>query len=459
MRAEIVTIGAELLEGVRVDTNAAYLGRRLSWLGAQIGAITSVRDDSAAIADAVGRALDRSDIVVTTGGLGPTSDDLTKQAVGRLLGRKLVLDESVLESVRAHFERRELAMPEINISQAMIPEGARPIGNAVGTAPGLAIEHEDGVLFVLPGVPLEMESMVEGYVVPFLEGRGLRRLAEERLLRTTGMAESRVAEIVDPLARRLARVDVAYLPSRRGVDVRVVGRGDTPAQAIAAVEPAAERLADALGSVVYATGEESLEQVVGYLLTMAGKTVAVGESCTGGLLGGRLTSVPGSSDYFVGGVIAYSNDVKRRMLGVTAATLRQYGAVSSEVALEMAVGAAAKGKSDYGIGVTGIAGPGGGTPDKPVGVVCVALAGGRWDRASDFRFQGGRDAVRDQAAQAALDMLRRALLGIDDEAAKRMRRASTSSPRRGKTPKAKTRKTKTAKTKSRGTKSPRRRKS
>jgi nicotinamide-nucleotide amidase len=415
MTAEIVTIGDELLDGTVANGNAERLGAVLRSLGVRVVRATTVPDEPAAIEGALRAALESADVVVTTGGLGATADDRTKQVAARVLGRKLVLDEDVLARVRAHFESRGLVMPEVNVAQAMVPEGARPIENASGTAPGLALDADGALLFLFPGVPSEMEAMVSNYLVPFLEGRGARRRIEERTLRTTGVPETAIAEIVVPLSRKLARIDVQYLPSLLGVDLRITGRGESAADASKAADRASDMLADALAPFVYARGRESLEEIVGYLLTMNGKTLAVAESCTAGALGARITEVPGSSDYFRGGVVAYSDDLKRRLLGVRAGTLRKHGAVSAEVALEMAKGARDRGRTDCGIGITGIAGPGGGSPEKPVGLVYVAVACGRKAAVREHRFPGARSAVREQAVQAALELTRRALLGIEGE--------------------------------------------
>ena len=414
MKAEIITIGGELLDGSQVDLNAVYLGSRLTSLGAEVVRISSVPDAVDDIEEATSRALDRADLVITTGGLGVTADDRTKHAVARLLGRKLVLDEGVLEKVRARFEARNVPMPEINIAMAMLPEGARSIENQRGTAPGLLFEKGEALLFVLPGVPVELRSMFENFVSPFLEGKGLRRLAQERLIRTTGLAESEIAERVEQLARRLARTDVVYLPSATGVDLKVIGRGRTSVEAGKTAEKSQEKIAAKLGPYVYARGDESLEKVVGYLLSMGGSTLSVAESCTGGRVGWRLTRVPGSSDYFKGGVIAYSDDLKRRLLGVKAAVLNKHGAVSEETALMMARGVREKCATDYGLAITGVAGPGGGTKKKPVGMVFVAVAGGAGERVRELRLGGGRGGIRRAACQAALELLRRFLLDIED---------------------------------------------
>ncbi len=412
MKAEIITIGNELLETGHVDSNSAFIGERLTLLGASVTRATTVPDDPELIRKAIENGIAEADVVVVTGGLGPTADDRTRQAIARVLGKKLVLDEAVLATVRAHFERRGLPMPESNLSQAMVPEGARALENRAGTAPGLLLEHEKTLVFVLPGVPVEMKAMLENYVGPYLEGRGLKRLTAERLLRTTGVPESVLSQRIGGIAKRLARIDLAYLPRVTGVDIRITGRGDTLKKANVAAESAQERLANELGDCVYARGEESLEQVVGYLLVMKDKTVSVAESCTAGRLGWTLTKTPGSSDYFVGGMIAYSNELKKRLLGVKAGILKEHGAVSAETARAMALGVKTKTRSGYGIGVTGIAGPGGGSDERPVGLVYIAVSGIRGEKVREFRFAGGRDSVREQACQAALDVLRRVLLNL-----------------------------------------------
>ena len=414
MRIEIVVIGNELLDGSRVDQNTAYIAARLTEIGAEVVRSVVVPDDPRRIEEALKSALLSADAVVSTGGLGVTTDDRTKQVAARLVGARLALDERVLARVRERFEARGVPMPQVNVSQAMVPAGARVIDNDHGTAPGLLIEKEGVPLFVLPGVPVEMKAMIDGYVVPFLEGRGLRRLSAVRLVRTTGIPESRVAELVEPVAPALVRTELAYLPSRAGVDLKIVTKAATLEEAVRIAEESAERIAERLEPYVYARGDQTIEEVLGYLLTMSGKTVAVAESCTGGRVGWRITRVAGSSAYFLGGVIAYSNALKVSLLGVRDATLSAYGAVSEETAREMALGVRSRAGSDYGLAVTGIAGPDGGTPEKPVGLVYVAVAGSEV-RIRRLRFLGGRDAVREHAAQAALELLRRSLLGIAEE--------------------------------------------
>jgi nicotinamide-nucleotide amidase len=414
MKTEIITIGGELLDGGVVDSNAAYLGARLAALGATVERVTSVPDIADEIETVTAGAMERAELVITTGGLGVTADDRTKQAIARLLGRRLVLDEDLLEQMRERHGSRGTAKPEALAASAMVPEGCRPIENQRGTAPGLLFERGVSLLFVLPGVPTELRAMFENYVSPFLEGRGLKPLAQERVIRTTGLTEADVSERVEGIARRLARTDLAFLPSVLGVDLRVIGRGQTEAEARKTAESSAGRLAARLEPYVYALDDESMEKVVGYLLSMEGATLAVAESCTGGLVGYRLTRVPGSSDYFVGGIVAYSNALKRRLLKVKTDLLRKHGAVSSEVAIAMAHGVRSACRADYGLAITGLAGPGGATEDKPVGRVYVAVTSESVERVRELDLSGSRGTIRRAAAQAALDLMRRTILNTEE---------------------------------------------
>lgn len=410
---EVVTIGDELLLGETVDGNAAWLGRTLAASGIRVSARATVGDDPPAIREAAARSLERTGTVLCTGGLGPTLDDVTKPVLADLFGRPLVLDDEVLDHIRRRFETRGLPMPDINRGQAEVPEGATVFMNPRGTAPGLALEDEGGrVAILLPGVPAEMRVLVEGQVLPYLERRWPegRRPIVHRVLRTTGIPESALAERVDDIVRDLPGLGVAFLPSTTGVDLRLTSWGALPpGEAEAALDAALERLRARVGSAVYTVGTEGLTEVVGRILRERGLTLAVAESCTGGLLGKRLTDVPGSSEYFVGGVIAYADDAKVSMLGVRPETLAATGAVSGETAREMAEGARVRLGAGAALAITGVAGPGGGTEEKPVGTVWVAAATAEGSRAEHRRFAGDRGEVRDRSAQAALELLRRTL--------------------------------------------------
>lgn len=414
-RTEIVTVGDELLLGETVDANAAWLGRRLALIGVAVSRRATVGDDPAYIKEAVRDALDRTGTVLCTGGLGPTRDDVTKEAVADLLGRPLVMDGEVLRRVRERFESRGLEMPQINRKQAEVPEGARVLPNPRGTAPGLVLEDAAGRMTVLlPGVPSEMEALVETGVLGLLERRWPenRRPIRSRVIRTTGLAESALAERVG-LAdlEDSGQVVVAFLPSPIGVDLRLTVRDLEDGAAASALDTVEARLRERLGPWIYGRDREDLVDRVEELLERWGWTLAVAESCTGGLLAKRLTDRPGASDSFLGGVVAYANDAKQALLGVRARTLETHGAVSEECAREMAEGVVRAFGARAGVSITGVAGPGGGSPGKPVGTVCIAAALPGGTATEGHRFPGDRGEVRDRSAQACLDLLRRSLEG------------------------------------------------
>ncbi|HKO15454.1 MAG TPA: competence/damage-inducible protein A [Gemmatimonadaceae bacterium] len=412
MDVELITIGDELLLGFTIDTNAAHLARELAAIGVAIVRRTTVGDEASAIATAVGEALDRTGAVITTGGLGPTSDDLTKQSIAALFGRGLRVDEAHIawmqERWRTRFGRD---LPAANRQQALIPEGARKLVNRHGSAPGIWLEDDAGRWVVmLPGVPREMRGMLADTLLPLLRERlaawGAPTVVRSRMLRTTGVAESLLADRIDGMAEPLRDVSLAYLPHPEGVDLRVTTRGHTPAEADTILAAAVDRLRAVLDRHVYAEEDTDLAAALLDDCRARHLTIAVAESCTGGLLGARLTSVPGSSDVVLGGIIAYHDDVKRTLLDVLQADLRAYGAVSEPVARQMATGVRARTGARIGIGITGIAGPGGGTPEKPVGTVWIAVDLKDEIRAVLLHLIGDRDEIRRRAAQAALSLAR-----------------------------------------------------
>ncbi len=412
-KSTVVTIGDEVLLGDTVDTNAARIGRALDELGAPVLRREVVGDDAGAIQGAVARALADGELVLVSGGLGPTPDDLTRTAVAELLGAALRLDPGTAEALRARFHALGFRdFPERNLAQAMVPVGARVLPNQLGTAPGLALEREGRWVVLLPGVPRELEGMLAGPVVELVRElfAGRLRPPHHRFVCTTGIAESRLAERIEALlpADR-GPVRLAYLPSLRGVDLRFTVPGDVdPADARVWLD----RMEDALGELErYRFRGGDLVAAVAELLVDGRRTVAVGESCTGGLLAKRMTDLPGSSRWFLGGVIAYANAAKTVLVAVPPALIERVGAVSEEVARALAVGAARSFGADAGVGITGIAGPDGGTPEKPVGTVCYAVALGEAVTSKRRLFPGDRVAVRERAAQAALHLLYRALLG------------------------------------------------
>jgi nicotinamide-nucleotide amidase len=410
MKLEVVTIGTELVLGLTLDTNAADLGRALAAAGAEIARHVSVPDRPADIRAAVAEALDRSGFVIVTGGLGPTRDDMTKVEVAALFGKPLRLDEAVLKSLEARFRRLGRPMPAVNRTQAEVPEGAIVLPNPRGTAPGLWLEDSRGrVAVLLPGVPSEMRGLLVDEVLPRVAQRvGSRRVVLSRTLRTTGVPDSALAERIGAVEDDIAPLTLAYIPSVAGVDLRLTAWSLPPAEAEQRLAEHAAALRARLEDHCYGENEADLAAVV--LDLLRGKRLAVGESCTGGLIAGRITAVPGASDVFVGGVVAYANGVKTDLLDVPAATLETHGAVSEEAVRAMAEGVQRRFAADAGVAVTGIAGPGGGTPEKPVGTVWLAVRLGSTTRAVKRVFPGDRGEIRGRAAQAALDLLRRLCL-------------------------------------------------
>lgn len=414
MEVEIVTIGDELLLGETIDTNAAWIARELGGIGISVARRATVGDDASAIADAVRGALERTGAVITTGGLGPTADDRTKPAIASLFGRALVFDEALWERIRDFWRARGRAgePPEANRQQVMIPDGAIVLANPVGTAPGVLVEDERGRwVAMLPGVPREMRAMVSDALLPRISARlgRERRVVRSLTVRATGIAESQLPELLGELANGVDGATLAYLPGADGIDLRLTVRGLAADEADRRLSEAGQRLRACLGAYAYASGPADLAEVVLSLCRARALRLAVAESCTGGLLGARLTSISGSSDVVLGGVIAYANDVKTALLGVRPETLAQAGAVSEAVAREMAAGVRARLGADIGVAITGIAGPTGGTPEKPVGLIWIAGDFGGEQRVLGGRFFGDREEIRLRATQAALDMIRRQL--------------------------------------------------
>lgn len=418
MRAEIIAVGSELLRPERVDTNSVFITERLNEIGIDVRAKAIVGDDRATLHALVENALARSELVITTGGLGPTEDDLTREVVAAVLGLPLDTDERIVEHIQSRFSSRGLRMPEINRRQAEVPRGAVVLDNPNGTAPGLWIERGERVVILLPGPPREMKGMFEVLVRDRLLPRAGSRRLFRRVLRVTGRSESHTEEVVAPSYARWAagpgKIETTILASYGQIELHLTAQGSDAETAHAALDSAASEVQDLLGRDLYSTDGRTMEQVVGELLKQGSGRIAVAESCTGGLLASRLTDVPGSSDYVERGIVAYSNDAKVELLGVPAEMIGEHGAVSEPVAIAMARGVSERSRVEIGVGVTGIAGPGGGTDRKPVGMVCIAVARPGLSpedvRVRTFRFLGGRGLVKSQAAQAGLDMVRRWLL-------------------------------------------------
>lgn len=412
---ELLAIGDELLLGETVDTNSSWIARRLAAEGIAVRRKTTVGDDVVVIRGALEAALARTGVVICTGGLGPTPDDLTRHALAAVYGRPLVVDESWVAVLQARYARRGIPMPEINRVQAERPDGAVLLHNARGTAPGVLLEDDAlGLTVLLPGVPGEMRGLMDDHVVPRLRERfPAARAVGMRSLRTAGISEALLAERIADIAADVAPLSLAFLPQRTGVDLRLTNTGSDVMDAESLLDAAAERLVQRLGRLVYARDASDLATVVGGMLRDRGLRLAVAESCTGGLLAKRLTDDAGASDYLVAGLVTYANEAKQDLLAVDAAVIAEHGAVSEACARAMAEGARGRCGADVAIAITGIAGPGGGSDAKPVGTVWMAVALDGATRAAHVILPGDRSEVRERAAQAALDMLRHTLLERD----------------------------------------------
>jgi len=410
MRAEIIAIGSELLTPYRLDTNSLFLTDGLNQVGIRVVHKAVVGDSLDDMRASFRQALDRADLIVACGGLGPTDDDRTREAVADLLGRKLELNQGVLRHIQELFRRFGRVMPEINRRQAMVPEGATVIPNPRGSAPGLWIEASGHILILLPGVPSELRAMFEQEVRPRLTRLGHDERLFTRDLRITGLPESEVEQRVSPLYALYPDTETTILASPPGIQLHPRVWSRDPAQANQILDEMVKRMALALGEHLYSTEGEMLEEVVARVLTENRATIAVAESCTGGLLAERLTNIPGSSSYFLGGVVCYSNELKSALVNVPAELIESKGAVSPEVALALAEGIRKTTGATIGVGVTGIAGPGGGTPEKPVGLVHIGIADERGPRERRFQFPGDRERIRMHASQTALDSVRRYFL-------------------------------------------------
>ncbi len=410
MNAEIIAIGSELLTPYRLDTNSLFITNELNQVGVRVVHKAVVGDTPDEMLSSFRLALDRADVVVSCGGLGPTDDDRTRQTVSELLGRKLLRSEEVLQKLQERFRRFGRTMPEINTRQALVIEGATVMPNPRGTAPGQWIEAKGHILILLPGVPSELRALMEAEVTPRLAKLGIKQRRYTRDLRIVGLFESEVEQRVSRSTRSIPiRTPPFWLRRAASSFIRAFGRMTAPS-AEARLDELVRRMALVLGENLVSTHGETIEDIVARVLMENRATIAVAESCTGGLLAERLTNLPGSSAYFLGGIVCYSNDLKTRLVGVPAEMIEAKGAVSSEVALALAAGIRNLTGATLGIGITGVAGPGGGTPDKPVGLVHIGIADEHGPREKSFRFPGDRERIRFFATQNALDAVRRYFL-------------------------------------------------
>jgi nicotinamide-nucleotide amidase len=413
VRAEILAVGSELLTPLRSDTNALYLTGRLVEIGIEVAARITLADDLALLSSAFRNALGRADVVIATGGLGPTEDDLTREAAAAALGAALRRDPAVVEALAARFARFGRVMPPVNEKQADVIEGGQLLANRRGTAPGQIVERDGRMLVLLPGPPREMEPMFAEQVLPRLRARAGGRVLRTRILKIASMGESDVEQAVAPVYRAYANPRTTILGGAGQTELHLTADGPSEGEALARIEELALRLRERLPGRIYSEDGRELPEVVLALLRERGLRLALAESCTGGLIAARLTELPGASDVLERGYVTYSNRAKCELLGVAPESIETQGAVSEEVARGMAEGARAAAGVDVAVAVTGIAGPAGGTPEKPVGLVFLALAGAAGDRVRRALFPGDRERVRHQASQLALEMMRRGLLGLE----------------------------------------------
>jgi nicotinamide-nucleotide amidase len=408
--AEIIAVGSELLTPDKTDTNSLWLTARLNEIGVDVKLKTIVGDDAARLEETIRDAFDRSDIVITSGGLGPTEDDITRATAARAVGEKLIFQEYLLEELREKFKRFGYEMPERNRQQAYLIDGARVLPNPNGSAVGMKYTSQGKTLIVLPGPPRELKPMFEDHVLPGLKKKSNGVVVLRRSLRVTGFGESKLDELIAPIYTKYQNPETATLFSETDIQVQFTATADSTESAAELIDSVADEVCAKLGDAVFSENDESMETVVSRMLSENELTIALAESCTGGLVAKRLTDVSGSSKFFIEGSVTYSNAAKIRTLGVPETAIAEFGAVSAEVADAMAVGARERAGTDLAVSITGIAGPEGGTKDKPVGTVFVGLAYDGGSRTKKLFLPGDRNLVRWRSSQAALDMIRRQVL-------------------------------------------------
>lgn len=410
MRVEIISIGDELLIGQTINTNASWIGEQLLNIGIHVDWVTTVGDSKERLTQAVQIAESRCDVVLITGGLGPTHDDVTKKVVTDYFNGTLVMNAQVLEMVKERFAKRGYKMAKVNEDQALVPDNAEVMLNELGTAPGMIFRKNGKSFYVMPGVPREMKGLMNTYILPQLEEQLNGQAIRVRILMTTGVPESTLYERLDNLNEIEENAQLAFLPNLYGVKLRLMAKASSGQEADKKIQRAEKLVRKKINRDIFADREISLEEAIADLLIERQKTLAVAESCTGGLISNRLTNISGSSKFFERGVISYSNAAKMELLGVPEELLIQHGAVSAEVAIVMAEAVRKLAKTDYGISVTGIAGPTGGTPEKPVGLVYIGYADSDGSLAIKQTFANDRIGNKQRSAQAALNLLRKQIL-------------------------------------------------
>ena len=412
MKAEIIAVGTELLLGQIVDTNSRWIAEQLAELGVDLYYKTTVGDNEERLTKVLEQSFERADLVITTGGLGPTQDDITREVVADTLEQELIKDEEALAEIESYFAEMGREMTDNNKKQAFLPRNAQMISNNNGTAPGFLVEVDNTVVASVPGVPIEMKAMINDFVIPYLKEakKVTEKVIKSRVIKTCCIGESTLEDKIDDILCEQTNPTIAPLASQEGVKIRLTAKAENEAEAQKLIAKKEEELKERIGDYIYGYDDESLEEVIAELLWDKDLTLATAESCTGGLISDRLTKVPGSSNYFERGVISYSNQAKMDLLDVSSASIEDYGAVSLETAQEMAVGIKSQAGVDIGLATTGIAGPGGGSEEKPVGLVYIALA---WENDVEVHkriFNGDRRRIKYLTSQTMLNLLRKRLL-------------------------------------------------
>jgi nicotinamide-nucleotide amidase len=415
LSAEIIAIGSELLTPTKTDTNSLWLTEKLNEIGIEVKLKTVVGDDALRLEEVIKDALKRSEVVITTGGLGPTEDDITRQISAKATGLELVYHEDLAEELRERFKKWGREMPEINKRQAYIIKGAKILPNPNGSASGMLVNLDKKYLAIFPGPPRELMPMFENFVLPELTNLTGEIVFRKRILKVSGMGESAIDEAIAPIYSKYENVQTSVLFNKSEVEIHLTAQSKTAEEADSINEEIANKILQTLGLAVFSTNGEEMEEVIGKLLLECGKTISVAESCTGGLIGERITNVAGSSDYFIEGAVTYSNDAKIRTLAVPKELIEEFGAVSAEVCEAMAKGMRERAQTDFAISVTGVAGPTGGTEEKPVGTVFIGYADETQVKSRKIILPGDRYLIRWRSSQAALDILRRNLLKQGDE--------------------------------------------
>jgi len=412
VNSEIIAVGTEILLGQIINSNSAYLSRKLAELGIDVYYHSTVGDNPNRLSQMLSMAISRSDIIFTTGGLGPTVDDITLKTVAQACSKRLLPNKNIIRDIQSYFKKKGLRRtPADAVRQASIPRDAAWFRNTVGTAPGLALKHRNSLIIMLPGPPRELNPMFENYVIPYLKRRKYAesRTLVTRTIRTTGLVESAVNKKMKKFLSISGLVTVGIYAHLGEVHLKISAKAKNPKAAERLIAPIERKIRKILGHYIYGTDKDELEDVIGRLLQKKRKTLSIAESCTGGMVSDKITDVSGSSAYFKMGVISYSNKAKEDLLSVSKETLKRYGAVSRPVALEMAKGVMRLSSSDVSVGITGIAGPTGGSRKKPVGLVYIAIARGKKAKVKECRFTGNRKDIKQQTQIAALDLIRREL--------------------------------------------------